>query len=209
MDPGQDMPLDCSRLSVPPMNEVTRILSAVEQGDPHAAEQLLPLVYEELRQLAAQRLAQEKPGQTLQATALVHEAYLRLVDVEKAQHWDSRGHFFAAAAEAMRRVLIDNARRRRSQRRGGEAERRSLDGLEAADPASDDELLAVDEALERLHKVDPTKAKLVQLRYFAGLTIPEAAQALGISITTANRYWAFARAWLHEELAGGGGPASN
>jgi RNA polymerase sigma factor (TIGR02999 family) len=191
------------------MNEVTRILSAVEQGDPHAAEQLLPLVYEELRKLAAQKMAQEAPDQTLQATALVHEAYLRLVDVEKAQHWNSRGHFFAAAAEAMRRVLIDNARRRHSQRRGGAAERRSLDGLEAAVPASDDELLAVDEALERLHKVDPPKAELVKLRYFGGLTIPEAAQALGISVTTANRYWTYARAWLHEELAAGGGPPSD
>jgi RNA polymerase sigma factor (TIGR02999 family) len=191
------------------MNEVTRILSAIEQGDPHAAQQLLPLVYEELRQLAAQRMAQEAPGQTLQATALVHEAYLRLVDVEKARHWDSRGHFFAAAAEAMRRVLIDNARRRHSQRRGGAAERRSLEGLEAAVPASDDELLAVDEALERLHQVDPPKAELVKLRYFGGLTIPEAAQALGISVTTANRYWAYARAWLHEELAAGGGPPAN
>jgi len=146
------------------MNEVTRILCTIEQGDPHAAEQLLPLVYEELRKLAAQKLAQEKPGQTLQATALVHEAYLRLVDVEKAQHWDSRRHFFAAAAEAMRRVLIDHARRRRSQRRGGKAERHSLEGLEAASPASDDELLAVNEALERLHKVAPSKAELVKLR---------------------------------------------
>lgn len=191
------------------MSEVTRILSAIEQGEPHAAEQLLPLVYDELRKLAAQKLAQEKSGQTLQATALVHEAYLRLVDVEKARHWDSRGHFFAAAAEAMRRILIDSARRRRSQRRGGAAERHSLEGLEAAVPASDDELLAVDEALERLHQVDPPKAELVKLRYFGGLTIPEAAQALGISITTANRYWAYARAWLHEELTDGDGPTAN
>src|SRR5437879_11154257 len=190
------------------MSDVTRILSAIEHGDPHAAGQLLPLVYEELRKLAAQKMAQEAPGQTLQATALVHEAYVRLVDVEKAQHWDSRGHFFAAAAEAMRRVLIDNARRRRSQRHGGEAQRRSLEGLEAASPASDDELLAVNEALERLHKVAPAKADLVKLRYFGGLTIPEAAQALGISITTANRYWAYARAWLHQELAAGDGPTS-
>jgi RNA polymerase sigma factor (TIGR02999 family) len=186
------------------MNEVTRILSAIEQGDPHAAEQLLPLVYDELRQLAAQKLAQEKPGQTLQATALVHEAYLRLVEGEQAQHWDSRGHFFAAAAEAMRRVLIDGARRRLSQRRGGAVQRRSLEGLEAAEPASDDELLAVNEALERLQQVDSPKAELVKLRYFGGLTIPEAAQALGISVTTANRYWSYARAWLHEELAAGG-----
>jgi RNA polymerase sigma factor (TIGR02999 family) len=185
------------------MSEVTCILSAIEQGDPHAAAQLLPLVYEELRKLAAQKLAHEKPGQTLQATALVHEAYLRLVDVEKAQHWDSRGHFFAAAAEAMRRVLIDTARRRRSQRRGGVADRRSLEGLKAAIPSSDDELLAVNEALERLQQLDPPKAELVKLRYFGGLTIPEAAQALGISVTTANRYWTYARAWLHEELAVG------
>ena len=191
------------------MSEVTRILSAIDEGDPQAAEKLLPLVYEELRKLAAQKLAQEKPGQTLQATALVHEAYLRLVDTEKAQQWNSRGHFFAAAAEAMRRVLIDTARCRHSRRRGGTAERCSLAGLEAAAPASDDELLAVNEALQRLQQVDPPKAELVKLRYFGGLTIPEAAQALGISVTTANRYWAYARAWLHEELAAGGGPASN
>ena len=192
-----------------PMRDVTHILSAIEQGDPRAAEQLLPLVYDELRQLAAEKLAQEKPGQTLQATALVHEAYLRLVDVEQAQQWNSRGHFFAAAAEAMRRVLIDNARRRHSQRRGGAAERRSLDGLAAAVPASDDEMLAVNEALERLQQVDPSKAELVKLRYFGGLTVPEAALALGISVTTANRYWAYARAWLHEELAADGGPPAS
>jgi RNA polymerase sigma factor (TIGR02999 family) len=191
------------------MSDVTRILSAVEQGDPLAAEQLLPLVYEELRKLAAQRLAQERPDQTLQATALVHEAYLRLVDVEKAQHWASRGHFFAAAAEAMRRILIDNARRRHSQRRGGAAERHTLEGLEVAAPVSDDELLAVDDALQRLHAVDPHKAELVKLRYFGGLTIPESAQALGISVTTANRYWTYARAWLHEELAAGGDSGSD
>src|ERR1700756_4312580 len=145
------------------MADVTHILGAIEAGDPHAADQLLPLVYDELRKLAAQRLAQEAPGQTLQATTLVHEAYLRLGDVAKAQHWDSSGHFFAAAAEAMRRVLIDNARRRNSQRRGGTAERRSLEGLEAAAPASDDELLAVNEAFERLQKVAPAKAELVKL----------------------------------------------
>src|SRR5437660_1093998 len=191
------------------MSNVTQILSAIEQGDPHAAEQLLPLVYDELRKLAAQRLAQEKPGQTLQATALVHEAYLRLVDTEKVQRWDSRGHFFAAAAEAMRRILVDSARRKRSRRRGGGAKQRSLEGLEAAVPGSDDELLAVNEAVERLEKLDPAKAELVKLRYFGGLTIREAAQTLGISVTTANRYWAYARAWLHEELATGGGPASD
>jgi len=186
------------------MSEVTRILSAIEQGELHAAEQLLPLVYDELRKLAAQKLAQEKPGQTLQATALVHEAYLRLVDVDKADHWDSRGHFFAAAAEAMRRILIDKARRRRSRRRGGGAKHLSLEGFETAVPVSDDELLAVNEALERLEKLDPPKAELVKLRYFGGLTIPEASQALGVSVTTANRYWAYARAWLHEELAAAG-----
>jgi RNA polymerase sigma factor (TIGR02999 family) len=190
------------------MSEVTRILSAIEEGDPHAPEQLLPLVYDELRQLAAQKLAQEKPGQTLQATALVHEAYLRLVDAEQAQRWHSRGHFFAAAAEAMRRILVDHARQRRSQRRGGAAKRHSLGSLDPASPAPDEELLAVDEALERLQKLDPPKAELVKLRYFAGMTIPEAAQALGISVPTANRYWAYARAWLHEELAGGGDAAA-
>lgn len=183
-------------------NDVTQVLGAIEQGDPHAAQELLPLVYDELRKLAAHRLAQENPGQTLQATALVHEAYLRLVDVEKAEPWGSRGHFFAAAAEAMRRILIDNARRRLSQRRGGQAERRPLEGLEAAIPVSDSEMLAVNDALERLAQTDPPKAELVKLRYFGGLTIPEAAQAMGISITTANRYWAYARAWLHEELGG-------
>jgi RNA polymerase sigma factor (TIGR02999 family) len=186
------------------MSEVTRILCAIKEGDPQAAEQLLPLVYEELRKLAAAKLGKEKPGQTLQATALVNEAYIRLVDVDKVQFWDSRGHFFAAAAEAMRRILIDNARRRRSRRRGGDAKRRSLDGLQAAVPASDDELLAVDEALQRLQELDAPKAELVRLRYFGGLTIPQAAQAMGISVTTANRYWSYARAWLHEELAAGG-----
>ena len=152
----------------------------------------MPLLYDELRKLAAQKLDQEKPGQTLQPTALVHEAYLRLVDVEQAQHWDSRGHFFAAAGEAMRRILVDQARRRQSQRRGGAAKRHSLAGLDPAMPAPDEELLAVDEALDRLQKLDPTKAELVKLRYFAGMTIPEAAQALGVSIPTANRYWAYA-----------------
>jgi RNA polymerase sigma factor (sigma-70 family) len=207
------------------MSDVTRILSAIEQGDLHAADQLLPLVYDELRKLAVQKLAKEKPGQTLQPTALVHEAYLRLVtplqsppshggnkqgsppleqrDKGGMQHWDNRGHFFAAAAEAMRRILIDGARHRHSQRHGGAAERHSLETLDVAAPVPDDELLAVNEALERLRQVDPAKAELVKLRYFAGLTIPEAAQALGISVTTANRHWAFARAWLHEELAGG------
>jgi RNA polymerase sigma factor (TIGR02999 family) len=191
------------------MNDFTCILSSPGHGDPSTAEQLLPLVYDELRKLAAAKLAKEKPGQTLQATALVHEAYLRLVEADKMRHWDGCGHFFAAAAEAMRRILVDRARQRRSRRRGGAAKRRSLEHLDAASPAPDDELLAVEEALERLQKLDPPKAELVKLRYFAGLTIPEAAQALGISIPTANRRWAYARAWLHEELAGAHEPLAN
>jgi RNA polymerase sigma factor (TIGR02999 family) len=184
------------------MSEVTRILFAIEKGDAHAAEQLLPLVYDELRQLAARALAQEQPGQTLQPTALVHEAYIRLVDVEQAQRWDSRGHFFAAAAEAMRRILVENARRRCSHKRGGGLVRHSLDDVQIATPELGDELLALDEALMRLEAKDPVKAQLVKLRHFAGLTIDEAAQALGISVTTANRYWSYARAWLHQEIAG-------
>jgi RNA polymerase sigma factor (TIGR02999 family) len=190
------------------MSEVTHILSAIEQGDPHAAEQLLPLVYEELRQLAAQKLAGEKPGQTLQATALVHEAYLRLADAEKAPCWHSRGHFFAACAEAMRRILIDQARRKQSRRHGGGRKREDVGHVEIAAPEPSLDLLALDEALERFAKVDEFKARLVKLRYFAGLTIPQAAEALGISATTADRYWAYARAWLHAELnQGGAGPA--
>jgi RNA polymerase sigma factor (TIGR02999 family) len=182
--------------------DVTLILSRIEQGDGHAAEELLPLVYEELRKLAAAKMAQERPGQTLQATALVHAAYIRLVDDDKAKRWDSRGHFFAAAAEAMRRILVDQARRKRAQRRGGKTHRQMLE--EVADlPTSDTaELLDLDEALRRLEQRDPTKAKLVKLRYFAGLTIPQAAEALQLSVTTANRYWSYARAWLHEELSG-------
>src|SRR5437016_5846971 len=186
-----------------PMSDVTRILSAIEQGDPSAADQLLPLVYDELRQLAAQRLAQEKPGQTLEATALVHEAYVRLVDADNAQGWNSRGHFFAAAAEAMRRILIDQARRKQSQRHGGGRQRVDLDDLPIAAPEPSLDVLAVHEAVERFEQVDPLKARLVKLRYFAGLTIPQAADALGISSTTADRYWAFARAWLHAELKKG------
>jgi len=182
------------------MSEVTRILSAIEQGDPHAAEQLLPLVYDELRQLAAQRLAQEKSGQTLQATALVHEAYLRLVDVEQAQRWNSRGHFFAAAAEAMRRILIGNARQKHALKRGGQAQRVDLDAIELADQPADDKLLAMEDALVRLTDKDPVKAELVKLRYFAGLTNQEAAGMLGISTATAERYWAYARAWLQQEI---------
>jgi RNA polymerase sigma factor (TIGR02999 family) len=182
------------------MTDVTGILSAIEQGDPHAAEQLLPLVYDELRKLAAQKLTQEKPGQTLQATALVHEAYLRLVDCEKAEHWNSRGHFFAAAAEAMRRILVDQARRKLSLRRGGDLQRHPIEDqeIEAPEPAVD--LLAVHEALERFQSVDAVAAQIVKLRYFAGLTIPQAAEALGVSTSTADRSWAYARAWLHTAL---------
>ena len=186
------------------MPDVTQILNALDQGDPHAAEQLLPLVYEELRKLAAQKLAHEKPGQTLEATALVHEAYLRLVDADKASHWTSRGHFFAAAAEAMRRILIDRARQKRSRRHGGGLKRRPLDQVDVASPESPADLLALDVALERFEKADPAKARLVKLRYFAGLTIPQAAEVLGIATTTADRYWAYARAWLHAELNKGG-----
>jgi RNA polymerase sigma factor (TIGR02999 family) len=182
------------------MSEVTQILSAVEQGDPRAAQQLLPLVYDELRKLAAQRLAQEKPGQTLQATALVHEAYLRLVDVDKVQRWDSRGHFFAAAAEAMRRILVESARRRRSAKHGGQLRRVDLEAAQSlAEPPTDD-LLELDEALDQLAAQDPVKAELVKLRCFAGLSHQEAAEALGISRATADRYWAYAKSWLYCKL---------
>ena len=192
------------------MNEVTQILSAIERGDPSAAEQLLPLVYDELRTLAAQRLAQEKPGQTLQATALVHEAYLRLVDSGEAsaprdQHWNSRGHFFAAAAEAMRRILIDRARRKRSAKRGGNRRRVELDAgasLAAAEDHGADDLLALDEALRQLENEDALKARLVKLRYFAGLSLQEAAEALGISTASAKRYWVYARSWLYGKVHG-------
>ena len=192
------------------MSEVTRILSAIEGGDPHASEQLLPLVYQELRQLAAQKLAQERPGQTLEATALVHEAYLRLVtsgaaSAPREQHWDSRGHFFAAAAEAMRRILIDQARRKQSRSRGGGMRRVELDAsaLLAApeDPAAED-LLVLDEALRQLESEDPLKARLVKLRYFAGLSLQEAATALGISVASAKRYWIYARSWLYGKVHG-------
>jgi len=183
--------------------EVTRILSAIEQGDPHVADQLLPLVYEELRKLAAQKLAQEAPGHTLQATALVHEAYLRLVDVEIVRHWDSRRHFFAAAAEAMRRILVERARRKRRPKHGGDRQRVDLDeALSLAEPAPDD-LLALDEALARLEQVDSTAAKVVKLRYFAGLTMPQVAEALGLPLRSAERNWRYARTWLHRQLAAG------
>jgi RNA polymerase sigma factor (TIGR02999 family) len=188
------------------MNEVTRVLSAIEQGDPHAAGQLLPLVYDELRKLAAHKLTQESPGQTLQATALVHEAYLRLVDADEARRWDGRGHFFAAAAEAMRRILIDQARHKRAQKRGGTRKRLDIDAADLATTAAPDELLALDEALAKLALADPAAARLVELRYFAGLTVDEAGSALGISTATAYRHWNYARAWLHGELLGGAGP---
>ncbi len=182
------------------MTDVTRMLSAIEQGDPHAAEQLLPLVYEELRRLAAAKLAQETPGQTLQATALVHEAYLRLIDTDKASAWHNRGHFFAAAAEAMRRILIDQARTKQSQRRGGGRQRIDLEHVDVAAAEPHLDLLALDEVLERFEQLDPIKARLVKLRYFAGLSIPQAAEVLGVSSSTADRYWAYARAWMHAEL---------
>jgi RNA polymerase sigma factor (TIGR02999 family) len=182
------------------MSHVTRILSALEAGDAHAAEQLLPVVYDELRKLAAHKLAQERPGQTLDATALVHEAYLRLVDVEKLQHWDSRRHFFAAAAEAMRRILVEQARRKQRVRHGGGKKRVDLEeACSLAQPPSDD-LLALDEALGRFASLNPVRAEVVKLRFFAGLTMPEVAEALGISLPTAERYWAFARTWLYAEL---------
>jgi len=188
------------------MPDVTRILSQIEQGDPTAAEQLLPVVYDELRKLAAVKLAQEKPGQTLQATALVHEAYLRLVGGDDSQQWANRGHFFAAAAEAMRRVLVENARRKHRLKHGGDRTRLEVEltGLPAR--MADDDLIALDEALEKLHQQDPLKARLVTLRFFAGLTIEQAAEVLSISRVSAFRYWTFARAWLHHEITGGQQP---
>jgi RNA polymerase sigma factor (TIGR02999 family) len=183
------------------MNDVTRILSAIEEGDAPAAAELLPLVYDELRRLATQRLVQEKPGQTLQATALVHEAYVRLVDVDRAQHWNSRGHFFAAAAEAMRRILVESARRKRRAKHAGNLERIDLEQacLVAREPAVD--LPALDDALRRLEELDFLAAQLVKLRFFAGLSMPEAAAALGMPLRTAERNWTYARTWLHRELS--------
>jgi RNA polymerase sigma factor (TIGR02999 family) len=183
------------------MSDVTHILSAIEQGDPSAAGQLLPLVYDELRKLAAAKLAHEMPGQTLQATALVHEAYLRLLDVDKVQHWDSRGHFFAAAAEAMRRILVERARSRRRLKRGGDRQRVDFDEVELTVEGPSDDVLALDDALTKLADKHPDKAAFVKLRYFAGLTVDEAARVLGISPATADRHWTFARAWLYREVA--------
>ncbi|MFN9719426.1 MAG: ECF-type sigma factor [Planctomycetota bacterium] len=182
------------------MSEVTRILSAIESGDSKAGDQLLPLVYQELRKLAAAKLSKERPRQTLQPTMLVHEAYVRLVDVDQPQHWNGRGHFFGAAAEAMRRILVENARRKQSQKHGGDLRRVELDSAVAAIENPIDDLLALDEALTRFEQQWPDKARLVKLKYFAELTISEASQAMGISTATAERYWKFARAWLHSEL---------
>jgi len=182
------------------MSEVTRILSRIEAGDPTAAEQLLPLVYDELRKLAAAKLAQERPGQTLQATALVHEAYLRLVDVARPQRFNGRGHFFAAAAEAMRRILVEQARRRNAAKRGGDLVREELHESTIALPRRVEELLAVDEILDRLADTDPVAANLVKLRFFVGLNMTETAAALGISVRSAQDVWAYARAWLHQKM---------
>jgi RNA polymerase sigma factor (TIGR02999 family) len=182
------------------MNDVTQILSRIEDGDGKAAEELLPLVYEELRKLAARKIAQEKPGQTLQATALVHEAYIRLVDTEKAQHWDSRGHFFAAASEAMRRILVEKARRKLRQKRGADVHRQDLDHVEIMAPATPEEVLAVDEALAKLESTNEAASRVVKLRYFAGMTIPEVASSLAISRRKADQLWAYAKAWLLAEI---------
>ena len=184
------------------MADVTQILSQIESGDPSAAEQLLPLVYEELRKLAGAKLTQEKPGQTLQATSLVHEAYIRLVDVEKAQHWDSRGHFFAAAAEAMRRILVDKARKNLRPKHGGELKRVDLKSMAEICVSTNEDLLTLDEALEKLATQDNDSAEIVKLKYFAGLTIPQIAELLGTTSRTVDRRWAYARSWLHQELAG-------
>lgn len=183
------------------MSDVTRILSAIEAGDPHAAEKLLPLIYDELRKLAAVKLSQENPGQTLQATALVHEAYLRLVDVDRAQHWDSRGHFFGAAAEAMRRILVESARHKQTQKAGKEWQRLELSDVEPASRPPSIDVLALNEALEKLQARDARKAALVKLRYFAGLTNQDAAKVLGVSSATADNDWAYAKSWLRLQLA--------
>jgi RNA polymerase sigma factor (TIGR02999 family) len=188
------------------MSDVTQILSQIEQGDPSAAEQLLPLVYDELRKLAAQKMAQEKPGQTLQATALVHDAYIRLVDVEKVQHWDSRGHFFAAAAEAMRRILVEQARKRNGPKAGGRHQRVELSEIGRETGGSQLDILDLSEAIDGLAAADPRAAELVKLRYFVGFTRQQAADALGISIATADNDWAYAKGWLKVELSGFSNP---
>ena len=189
------------------MSELTVILQRLDQGDPHAAAELLPLVYEELRKLAAAKMSRENPGQTLQATALVHEAWLKLTSGEGERHWNDRTHFFAAVAEAMRRILVDNARRKLRVRHGGELERVNLEQVQVSEPAHDvDELLAVHEALDELAALDARKAELVKLRFFVGLTFAEAAEVLGVSEITAKRDWAFARAWLYRKTSGGGPP---
>jgi RNA polymerase sigma factor (TIGR02999 family) len=185
------------------MNAVSQVLQRMEQGDPTASDQLLPLVYDELRKLAAQRLAQERPGQTLEATGLVHEAYLRLVGVDASPRWNSRGHFFAAAAEAMRRILIERARARARGKRGGDWQRVDFEELDVATSVSPDQLVVLDDALTRLAALDHLAGELVKLRYFAGLSLDQAAAALDISTTTAYRHWAYARAWLHSELLNG------
>ena len=184
------------------MTEVTQILSQIEQGDPSAAEQLLPFVYDELRRLASARLAQEKPGQTLQATALVHEAYLRLVDVDTAQHWDSRRHFFSAAAESMRRILVEKARRKGRLKRGGNLDRVPLDQVEIEVETSQLDLLALDEALAKLASESPERAEIVRLRFFAGLSHEEVAELLGVSVVTVKRHWRYARVWLLRQMEG-------
>jgi RNA polymerase sigma factor (TIGR02999 family) len=191
------------------MPDISQLLTAVQRGDTLAADQLLPLVYEELRKLATSKMAQENPGQTLQATALVHEAFVRLVDVQNAQKWNSRGHFFAAAAEAMRRILVENARRRQQLKRGGQFQRSEVDDIVIVAENIQDDLIALDSALTRLASVDPEAARLVQLRYFTGLTIQEAAENLGISPRSADRIWAFARAWLHREISGSAAMSEN
>jgi len=191
------------------MSDVTRILSQIEQGDPQAAEQLLPLVYDELRKLARLKISHEKPGQTLQPTALVHEAYVRLVSPAEQQHFDSRSHFYGAAAEAMRRILVESARRRSRLKRGHSMERQTLIEEAVAVPEVDTQLVELDAALQKLAATDPRSAELIKLRYFAGLTIPQAAETLGIAVTTANRDWGYARAWLFREISKGPGPHEN
>lgn len=184
------------------MSDVTQILAEIERGESHASARLLELVYDELHRLAAAKMLQEAPGQTLQATALVHEAYLRLVDVERVQHWNSRGHFFAAAAEAMRRILVESARRKQALQRGGDWQRLDLDQVQPAVPPISEDVLALNDALDKLGQIDRVKAELVKLRYFAGLTMEQSAEALGIAPATAHRYWNYARAWLHQEILG-------